>query len=256
MDFGNLLNSIGSKIMSYTKPVSDYFTVPSQQVNGKTQVTGKSAFNQDINNAFQPSHVVSPVPGAISPYLPKANITPKVTPQPNTQVHKLPVPSPSAVPSAMPTSVPNQDLMKAYSQGFSHYGNPPAATLSAQMINEGQQYPIFQQYPFLPAALSILESGGGSNMGARQKPYNITSWGINLPKDKFNPSSVEEVLSKTISGIGKRTGAYQKFRDSKDLNDLGHVYAPIGENPTTGGNYYAKNAKDIMDQFEQYLPKK
>jgi len=250
MDFGNLLHSVGSAISNYFKPVTDYFSIPSQQVNGKTQVTGRSPFNQDIQDAVQPPKVVSPLQGSVSSYIPKSNVVPQVMAQqpPVTQVHKTPIPS--------PTSMPNQDLMTAYTKGFAHYGNPPAATLSGQMINEGQQYPIFQQYPFLPAALSILESGGGSNMSQRQQPYNITSWGINLPKSQFDPQSVEEVLSKTISGIGKRTPAYEKFRTTKDLNDLGHVYAPLGENPTTGGNYYADNAKAIMDQFAEYLPKK
>lgn len=143
-----------------------------------------------------------------------------------------------------------QRLMDAYAKGFEHFGNPPAATLSGLMVDESQKYPIFQKYPFLPAALTILESGGGSNMGPRQLPHNITSWGINLPPGYFEPQSVEEVLLKTLSGIGKRTSAYEPFRQSGNLEDLGNIYAPDSDNPGTGGANYANNARKIMDIFQ------
>lgn len=242
----------------------------------KTTSSPLQGFGQWLNNAIKTvtgtQSAVSPLPG---PNTLMRNIKPQNAVQPMVAPMRQPIaPSPQATPTSIPPlqrfapvaraaapspsptpvpSNPNQALIDAYKKGFEYYGNPPAATLAAQMVEESQKYPIFKKFPFLPAAISILESGGGKNMSDKQKPYNMTSWGINLPKGYFNPSSVNEVVSKTISGVGQRTPAFQKFRDTGNLNDLADVYAPKSDNPQDGGNVYATRAQGIMDNFNKNL---
>lgn len=161
-------------------------------------------------------------------------------------------PTPTAIPS-----VSDQDFLDAAAEGLKNYGDLPVATLSSDILREQKKYPIYKKYPFLTHAISILESGGGKNLSPRQGPHNITSWGINLPKDLWNPTSVQQVLERTISGIGQRTPAYDAFRKSEDLRDLGNVYAPPSDNPDgMGGDTYAKNLKAVMDVFESKLKEK
>lgn len=179
------------------------------------------------------------------------------------------VPSPqlTQVPQAtpIPTQAPGGDRQKmidAYTEGFKHWGSPPAATLSALMVDEAQKYPIFQKYPWLPAALTILESGGGKNLTKREdvspahRQFNLTNWGVNLPQGYYEPTGPEDVLQKTISGIGSRMGAYEPFRTSGNLQDFANVYAPSSDNPGTGGSDYARNAQSIMDIFQKAYDQK
>lgn len=179
------------------------------------------------------------------------------------QVLAAQAPTPTATPSPTPGMSERDAMIKAIGEGFQNWGNPPAATLAATFADEALKYPDVYtgENRFMIPAISILESGGGKNLTKREdvapehRAYNITNWGINLPQGWYTPSSVENVIERTTSGIGSRTPAYQKFRESGNLNDFGEVYAPSSDNPGTGGSDYIKNLNAVMSVFDDKYKK-
>ena len=174
------------------------------------------------------------------------------------QVQASPV-VPITTPTATPEELRRAAMIKAIQSGFENWGNPPAATLAATFADEAMKYPdVYKDNNrFLIPAISVLESGAGSNLTKRKdvapghRAYNITNWGINLPAGYYKPSSVENVIERTTSGIGSRTGAYKKFRESGGLHDLAPAYAPVSDNPDSGGDIYAKRLQEVLDVFNK-----
>ena len=147
-----------------------------------------------------------------------------------------------------PTPTPEwEPIKKSMEKGWQNWNNPPASAYTQIMAEESLKYPILKKYPFLLPAISILETSGGKNI---TYPNNLLNWGI-IPQKKgqFTPKSFEEVISKAASGIGERMPYYKEFRETGNLEDLAEVYAPIEQNPETGGKIYAQRLKDIMDVF-------
>ena len=132
-----------------------------------------------------------------------------------------------------PTPTPKIDYASVIKRGFENWGNPPAATLSGEFAAQVPKYKVFRDNPYLLPAMSILETSGG----AKQKfKHNLLNWGI-VPQQKgmFDPANPQEVINKAASGIGERMSYYDNFRRTGNLDDLSNVYAPLGENPGTGG---------------------
>lgn len=148
------------------------------------------------------------------------------------------------------TAPTEEQIAQAITEGFKNWGSPPAATLAAEFAKTRQEGPIFEKYPFLAPAVSILESSGGKY---QKQPNNLLNWGINLPKGYFNPKSPEEVIQKMASGIARRSPAFGQFRKTLDLEDLAKNYAPESDNPGTGGSTYANNLKKVMEIFQSKL---
>ena len=165
-------------------------------------------------------------------------------------------PPSAVVPSPRPTVKPAvkhsvDDYSAAIQKGFSHWGDVPAAKYAKVFAEESSKYPIFQKYPFLLPAISILETSAGKNVTYKN---NLLNWGIKPQKQGlFSPQSMEEVIQKAASGISGRTPYYKKFLETGNLSDLANVYAPESDNPGTGGEVYAKKLQEIMDIFEQAL---
>ena len=158
--------------------------------------------------------------------------------------------SPLAAQQPTPTPTPTVNpYLGAIEKGLGHWGGDTSiAPMFAESINK---YDIYKQYPFLLPAISILETGGGNPEKIKQT-HNILNWGINLPKGWFEPQSKKEVIEKTASGIAERMAGFEKFRETRNLEDLANVYAPEVDNPLTGGKKYAKNLKKVMDVFQSY----
>lgn len=118
--------------------------------------------------------------------------------------------------------------------------NSPAATQSAQFADQAQRFPITQKYPYLIPAIAMNETTGGKNVTYAN---NWTNWGIREPS--FQPTSPEQVIERTTSGIGERSPYYQDFRNTGDLNKLAAHYAPPGENNTK------KYVQDLLDRMAE-----
>lgn len=152
-----------------------------------------------------------------------------------------------------------EELKKAIEEGLNHYGSP-LASMSANFA-EMPDSPIYDEYPYLIPAISILESSGGKNITYKNNPFN---WAVYAQKEgKYQPSSIEQAIKDISTGIGGRraeqgytseqlrTAAnYEKFRKTGSLEDFANVYAPISDNPETGGNTYANNLRKVMSLFE------
>lgn len=152
-------------------------------------------------------------------------------------------PSPTPTKAQPPSPTPTPDYEKAIKGFMTDYG-APAATLSADFVKEGQKYPITRKYPYLVPSLSINETSGGKNVTF---PNNITNWGIKEPS--FQPTSPQQVIERTTSGIGKRAPFYEDFRNTGNLEDFAAHYAPPGENNT---KKYVENLKSLMEQMKKY----
>jgi hypothetical protein len=137
-------------------------------------------------------------------------------PQQNTQGQVLGTQTPDA-----------QEAIKRIKKGFETYGNPPVSGLAEYMVQESMKYPQLAKNPWIIPAIALKETGGGKNMKFSNNPLN---WGIY--EKSFQPKSMEEVIERATSGIGKRMGAYQDFRNSGEAKDIIKRYAPPSENDT------------------------
>lgn len=172
-------------------------------------------------------------------------------------------PTPTPAPSKpTPTPTPNPSTFQGLIQrGFSHWNNPPAATLSGTMATEAAKYPILQQHPELLPIISILESGGMTNMPPQHlsefpgeitnpnRQFNGMGWGLN-PEFQFNPNNPQEVMAKVASGIATKP-QFAPFRASGKIEDLANVYSPYNAktNPQ-GGKIWAQNYAGMAKYFK------
>ena len=126
-----------------------------------------------------------------------------------------------------------------HAQAISDYmksNNAPVGQFANDFANEANKYDITRQYPYLVPAISMNETSGGKNVTF---PNNDTNWGIKEPT--FKPTSHQQVIERTTSGIGERAPFYQDFRDTGDLSKFAAHYAPPGENNTK------KYVQDLLD---------
>lgn len=195
---------------------------------------------------------------------------PTATPKPVANSTVLGVQSAQKQPQTQtPDKFPytKEQYVTAVKEGFKNWfgdQDVPVTHEIEAIYNEAVKYPIYYKYPFLIPAISFLETRGGRDLqpgndaATPHKKYNATSWAIYVKPEDWTPSSLNEVLTKTTSGIGERTSYYDQFRKTGDLLDLGNVYAPPSDNGGengTGGATYAKNLRGVMDVFDEKVPK-
>ena len=134
------------------------------------------------------------------------------------------------------------------------------------MVNTGQQYPVFQENPFLPVAISQLESRGFKDFGSNPlvtQPKQGFGWAPSI--QGYNPQ-IEKVLEDMMSAVGsdrsgedevrRRNAAYyQSFRENpSDIAGFARQYAgPVTtQNPNAGG-IYASNLSTVMNKYAELL---
>jgi hypothetical protein len=158
--------------------------------------------------------------------------------------------APKPKPTPTPTPIPTPTLMP-YEKGIKKYFeelNAPAATQSAAFVKEAAKHPVFADYPYLLPAMAQKETQGGKKVA---KPNNWLNWGIKI--DDFFVHDPAYGIERAASGIGKRTAAYRKFRETKNLKDLIEAYAPAVENDTV---LYEQQLRQIMKKMENYEKRK
>jgi len=176
-----------------------------------------------------------------------------------------------AVASAKEISKPSpeptvEELIQAIVGGSN---GDPVATMAAQMVNTGKTMPVFQQNPFLPVAISQLESRGFKDFGVNPlvtQPKQGFGWAPGI--QGYNPP-IERVLQDMMSAVGtdrsgetnpvrlRNAGYYQKFRDNpSDIAGFAQQYAgPVtAQNPNAGG-IYASNLSTVMNRYAEVLNK-
>ena len=183
--------------------------------------------------------------------------------------------TPTAAPTATPTPWPKEptrdELIRAIEEGA---GDHPVATMAAQMVDRGQKLPVFQKYPFLPVAVSHLESQGFKDFSTpdAKRPGHMRTtlprqgFGYGVGVEGYNPP-IERVLDDMMSAIGtdragededrRRTaGYYQPFRDDPDDLDVAFSlkYAgPRTEKNPNAGEVYARNLRGQFNKYAEIL---
>jgi hypothetical protein len=222
-----------------------------------------------VQNAVQPTQ--GPVSALSNVYNDFFN---KLKQQINLTNSRLQGPTPSPTPP-LPTptlspGVPTRDeLIKAIQLGSA---GDPVATMAAQMIDQSQQYPIFQQHPFIPVMHSQLESRGFKDFSEKPdlvyKPKQGFGWGATIPDEKYNPSTIEQVLHDLITAVGggrtiesgytpeqiRTSQAYENFRQTGQIDPYLLKFAgPVSaQNPQAGENYI-KHAKFVLNKYNEIL---
>jgi len=152
-----------------------------------------------------------------------------------------------------PTPTPNP-MIEALKKGFADYSaksnfENPLATMSAEMASAAEKNPLPD--PYLPATMSLMETGGGKNMKYENNPFN---YGGDKP-------DLNTAIDKIYQGIGSTAGVgttdgngmggkYRDYLNSGDLQDFFKVYTPSADprNP---------NYDELMKRYTQlrgYFP--
>jgi hypothetical protein len=191
----------------------------------------------------------------------------KTTPSTVTPVAQKPSPTPTPAPQSSGTPTPEkfpytkEQFVAAVKDGYKNWFGEspvPVTDYAEKVYDEEIKYPIYTKYPFLIPAIAFLETRGGRDLqpqnasASAHKRFNATSWAIHVKPEDWTPSSLDEVLNKTVSGIGARSPYYKGFRETGNLSDIGNIYAPPSDNGGpggTGGETYAKNLSNVMDVF-------
>lgn len=179
--------------------------------------------------------------------------------------------TPTLIPTKIPTpaltpDIPSFDeLVKAIQTGSE---GAPVATMAAQMVKTGQKMPVFQQHPFLPVAISQLESRGFRDFGVNPlviNPKQGFGWAPTIAG--YNPS-IERVLEDMMSAVGtdragedevrrRSAGYYQSFRENpSDIMGFANQYAgPVTTQNPHAGDIYGTNLKTVMNKYAEILDK-
>lgn len=154
----------------------------------------------------------------------------------------------TATPTPSPTPSPEDALYNQLLEGFGRYGATPSAQAVRVMAKAPQQYPnTFGKNPYLLPAMSIIETSAGQNITRPknvENPQNLMNWGI---YNDFEPKNQAESVEKAMTGIGERMPYYKDFRESGDVQDFAHVYAP----PSDGNDDYLGKLKKAQAYFDQ-----
>lgn len=168
----------------------------------------------------------------------------KANPTPTPQVLGVnAVQAPAATPAPAVQGLTFDQLL----EGYGRYGATPSAQAVRLMAEAQDKYPVFKKNPALLPAMAIVETGAGKYM-TRPKgpnPQNLMNWGIYTD---FVPRDQAHSVERAISGIGERMPYYNKFRQTKNIEDFANVYAPAGD----GNEGYLEKLRKAMQYFGDY----
>lgn len=147
---------------------------------------------------------------------PQATGAPASTPTPTIAPMATATPAPSAPPS---------DLEGVIRKAMAAYGNPPVATLSAELAQAGEGLPD----PLLPAVVSLKESSGGKKLTYPNNFVNILQPGkFDYPTPQSNITGEHGDDRWSFKELLNEGSAYGKYRKSGDLADFFQSYTPPG----------------------------
>ena len=144
-----------------------------------------------------------------------------------------------------PKKSSKEDIEKKIRSGLKQYSKGkelPIEKYIPQMVAATERYPIFQQYPYLIPAVSIVETSGGANWRRLNNPL---SWGARAQAaGLYNPQSVEQSIEDFITAVGgdinrgpagsdrqRQIEYYRPFREKGDISLFANTYEPPENNP-------------------------
>lgn len=147
---------------------------------------------------------------------------------PAPQATGAPAATPTIAPMATATpapSAPPSDLEGVIRKAMAAYGNPPVATLSAELAQAGEGLPD----PLLPAIVSLKESSGGKNLTHPNNFVNILQPGkFDYPTPQSNITGEHGDDRWSFKELLNEGSPYAKYRNSGDLADFFRPYTPPG----------------------------
>lgn len=157
------------------------------------------------------------------------------------------MPQRQSLPSQLitPKKSSKEEIERKIRSGFKQYSKGkgvPIEQYIPQMLTATERYPIFQQYPYLIPAVSIVETSGGQDWGHLNNPL---SWGARVQaKGLYNPESAEQSIEDFITAVGgdinrgpagstrqKQIEYYRPFREKGDISLFANTYEPPNYNP-------------------------
>lgn len=181
---------------------------------------------------------MSLIDNLLSLFQPKAQASQKIqAPVPDQQI----VGNPNYQPQPQPN--PLSDLEDQIRTGFSRFSNPPppVATQSAQLAQAAQGLPD----PLMAAVITLIEHGGQFPSNPKRL-NNIGSLGgdVSYPTPEVAILGGGERNQLGLKGV-LQSPAYQKYRESGNLEDFFNVYTPPGE------EYGNPSMEELISRYNQ-----
>lgn len=158
------------------------------------------------------------------------------------------------LPTPTPTNVPMRyapATLDAISQGFSRFGGDvPISSAAKAFVQAGEELPDNID-PYLPAVISLMETGGGRHNVGDYNAFNIS--GTQNGKRGFvgypdyetailgGPNG--DVESSGFVGLISEGSPYAKFRETGRLDDFFRSYTPPGE------QYGNPSMEQLLDRY-------
>lgn len=250
MDFGKILQGLKDSLSGYNQ---DHPSVVGNLLSGNQwnqsipDFGGVARENQMIGNP----NIVSPIPvtdqltpGLVNYYQNDAARAADTTPstfQPKTiQYPDWMANAPASPPQAptadvlgasaqspSPTPLPANlaDIAKVIQHGLTAYGSPPVTQSSDALATAGQGLPD----PYLPAIISLIESGGGKNVTRGDNNiYNMNANQGGVVYPDINTAILGGDGHQGFKGIVNKM--YQDYINSGNVGDFFNKYSPPSEN--------------------------
>jgi hypothetical protein len=156
----------------------------------------------------------------------------------------------------MQTSAGYQQILNNIQRAFKQYGNPPIATQSAQLAQLGEEFQKRGGNPYLPAALTIKETGGLKHQPAQviNNPAGIGP-GIKYPNLETailggGNSGINGGPQKGMKGV-LLGGLYDEYLKTGNLLDFFKVYTPenVHDNPSYKDQIQLMN--QLLSMFQE-----
>ena len=194
-------------------------------------------------------------------------------PAKNPFITKTPTPSPiESKKTPNPTPTPASDIVETI-KSFAKEYDMPIGDMADFIVKQQSKYPVFYDNPFATTVTSILESSGlkkfKENPENVYKPKQALGWGVRVPDEDYNPSTIKEVIKDYTSAIGGRNleeekkqygdkiGAarysssqyYEPFRQSGNIEDLASAYEPNKQSYVDNTKQWTKMLNDKLAEI-------
>lgn len=162
------------------------------------------------------------------------------------------------------------EIERKIRSGFKEYSKGEKLPIEEHiptMVAATRRYPIFQKYPYLIPAVSIVETSGGRNYQLYNNPL---SWAARVQvAGGYNPKSVQESIEDFITAVGgdasrasgggrylpgseiyesrkRQPEIYKPFRETGDVRTFAKTYETPQSNPN-----YERDLLNFIQMFER-----
>lgn len=195
---------------------------------------GLGTLKSNIEQYFSPA--TSQVSNTLTQYFPSRSNNFRLDKSPAAPQLSIPQQQQQPAPQAAPPAQPPRPTAQDYTQGFNAFGaNVPVATQGAQFAQAGAALPSNID-PYLPAIISLMESGGGAKTVAPNNAWNIRGMQNGQQQFVSYPDLATALLGGDNNGVQSsgfvgqvlNNPAYAPFRSSGNIQDFFQTYTPPG----------------------------